>query len=398
MIIGTVKTMITFFRKSLSKVPKPVNSTNSTKLNNSNFSVNVKNLPTEEDIENLQNSLPRPPTPPNKKSEYTTDSNTLTRQKKRDELDKVVENLLNMGNQTSNQQPSVSKKPKSRKSSKESNKSEKSRTPKLTEAKRPLSAVSFHSQISTVYSNTDLEEISSLDDSPENVTVFKISKNLAFKIDLENPTLPEEIPKSNLIKLVTSQNLDKNDDNIDEKSITILDELIVLPILDYAIEKYGPEQLKTDFKLTDSLFSKPSVIKLCNYIFQKQLKSSSASDELVEIIHSHIKSLLNIEENNLYCDNLMYNLKRICDHEEISIMHGLAADGDLSEGQIKDTSSKLIESLRVHAVFDGYMKLACSAMTFNTIFKLMRICVGRLNKVFSGEVASILKVSSKHAI
>jgi len=366
------------------------NSTNSTKLNNSNFSVKVKNLPSKEDIENLQSALPRPPTPPNKKSE-NTDSNTLTRQKKRDELDLVVENLLNMGNQTSNQQPSLPKKTKSRKSSKESTKSERSKTPKLTDTTRPLSAVSFNSQISTVYSNTDLEEISSLDETPENVAVFKISKNLTFRIDLENPILPEQIPKSNFIKLVTLQNLDENIEDKDEKSITTLDELVILPVLDYAIEKYGIENLKAAFNPTDALFSKSSVIKLCNYVFQNELQASSASDELANIIHTHIKNLLKIEENSLYCDNLMYNLKRICDHEEISIMHGLAASGDLSADQMSDTSSKLIESLRLHAVFDGYMKLACSAMNFSTIYKLMRICVGRLKKVLLKEDTSILK-------
>ena len=123
--------------------------------------------------------------------------------------------------------------------------------------------------------------------------------------------------------------------------------------------------------------------------------NSSTNDESMTSIENQISPECNTLIN---CDNYMYNIKRICAHDDLTLGHMLASKRCFPmQSKTGNTSpqEQIRESLQIHSALDIFLQLSCTAMHSISLWKVLNRSIFRLQKHLSLPITSLLNKVSK---
>ena len=130
-----------------------------------------------------------------------------------------------------------------------------------------------------------------------------------------------------------------------------------------------------------------------NKIDQEETEQQPKHDD------SSIDNQISFQENKsvINCDNYMYNIKRICAHDDLTLGHMLASKRCFpmqSKAGASDVQNQIQESLQIHSALDIFLQLSCTAMHSLTLWRVINESIVRLQQHLNLPITSLLnKVS-----
>lgn len=250
------------------------------------------------------------------------------------------------------------------------------------ESKQSSSGVSCENESSGKSSQDELRDVY-VNEEDGNGSKVKIENQVRVENQAKTPKPAQNSPKATQNSTFNSAKTGS------DFVVNYVHEFIKSRILQESSQKSNSQKdaNNSQNKINDS-HSFPASLTISN-------NNSSTNDESMTSIENQISPECNTLIN---CDNYMYNIKRICAHDDLTLGHMLASKRCFPmQSKTGNTSpqEQIRESLQIHSALDIFLQLSCTAMHSISLWKVLNRSIFRLQKHLSLPITSLLNKVSK---